>query len=139
MNMAAVLRAILETTGWSQERLADRLDTSQAQISRWLAGKQPRGRNWERIRALAVEHGVLYDHAAPAAGGFSEEPPTLRAAVLQYAIARVEQWLVDKGRALDPARKAEVITLIYEIAVAEEPRGADTSDRRIQQILQLVA
>ncbi|QXN68009.1 repressor protein CI [Microcystis phage Mwe-Yong1] len=59
MDVRSVLRKLMIARGWTQEVLADELDTAQATISRWLAGREPRGRAMERIRELALESGVI--------------------------------------------------------------------------------
>lgn len=59
--MIEKLLAILYTTGWPQDRLAEELGVSQATVSRWIStGQDPRGKNRDNINAL-------YDHycAAP--------------------------------------------------------------------------
>lgn len=59
MEVNAILRAIMLARGWNQDELADHLETTQATVSRWLAGAEPKGRNMERIRALAMELGII--------------------------------------------------------------------------------
>lgn len=51
MDYRQLLRIMLQDT--KQEDLALELDTTQATISRWLSGQEPRGSALERIRALA--------------------------------------------------------------------------------------
>jgi transcriptional regulator with XRE-family HTH domain len=65
MDYARVLKAIMRATGWNQEVLADNLKTTQATISRWLKGREPKGKAVDRIRELAVEHGVVTEAARP--------------------------------------------------------------------------
>jgi repressor LexA len=59
MDVNATLRGIMQARGWNQDELSDRLGTTQATVSRWLAGAEPKGRNMERIRELALESGVI--------------------------------------------------------------------------------
>lgn len=46
------LREILRETGWTQEELASRLETSQATVSRWFKGSEPQGHRRDAILAL---------------------------------------------------------------------------------------
>jgi repressor LexA len=64
MRVTQVLYEILKVRGWTQEQLAERLGTTQATVSRWLKGAEPRGSKLEEIRLLARESGLLDD--APA-------------------------------------------------------------------------
>jgi repressor LexA len=83
-DLTAVIRALLERRGWNQEDLANRLKTTQATVSRWLAGAEPRGDKRDAIRQLATEVGILEDgstarnHIVPimgrVGGGASIEP-----------------------------------------------------------------
>lgn len=59
MDIAAILQGIMVTRDWTQEELADAIPTTQSNVSRWLGGREPRGRNMERIRELALESGVI--------------------------------------------------------------------------------
>ncbi|MFC4624207.1 helix-turn-helix transcriptional regulator [Daeguia caeni] len=43
------LRSILKATGWNQSQLAERLDTTQATVSRWLKGSEPEGHRRDAI------------------------------------------------------------------------------------------
>lgn len=62
MDVIGVLRTLLGERGWSQVELAERLGTSQATISRWLAGdREPRGKSMEAIRSLAIEAGLVHE------------------------------------------------------------------------------
>lgn len=58
-EIAKVVQAILDRTGWTQEQLGERLGTTQVTVSRWLAGTQPRGDTRDAIRLLAAEVGVF--------------------------------------------------------------------------------
>lgn len=49
----------MQARDWTQEELADAIPTTQSNVSRWLSGREPRGRSMERIRELAVESGVI--------------------------------------------------------------------------------
>lgn len=59
MDIAAILSGIMQARGWTQEELADSIPTTQSNVSRWLGGREPRGRAMERIRELALESGVI--------------------------------------------------------------------------------
>lgn len=50
--MRSTLNWILSETGWKQERLAAELDVTQATVSRWFAGSDPRGANRDKVRSL---------------------------------------------------------------------------------------
>ena len=63
MDVQNVIGQLLETTGWSQQRLADEINSTQNNVSRWLKGREPRGRNMESIRTLAIKYGVLDEPA----------------------------------------------------------------------------
>lgn len=58
-DVSTILRAIMDARGWNQDDLAHHVDTTQATVSRWLGGAEPKGRNMERIRELALESGVI--------------------------------------------------------------------------------
>jgi len=49
------LRAILKETGWTQNELADRLEVTQASVSRWLSGGDPRGEQRDKITDIYNE------------------------------------------------------------------------------------
>lgn len=53
--MPKTLQMIMDRTGWNQDRLAERLDTTQATVSRWMSGSDPRGAKRDAIRRLLVE------------------------------------------------------------------------------------
>lgn len=55
----------MRTRDWTQEELADAIPTTQSNVSRWLGGREPRGRNMERIRELAVGSGVIEREPVP--------------------------------------------------------------------------
>jgi len=59
MDLNAILSGIMQARGWNQDELADHLETTQATVSRWLGGAEPKGGNMERIRQLAIESGVI--------------------------------------------------------------------------------
>lgn len=66
MNVPAALQGIMDVRGWAQDELADALDTTQATVSRWLKGREPKGQAMERIRSLAIEAGVIERLPKPA-------------------------------------------------------------------------
>lgn len=49
----------MQVRGWTQEELSDELETTQSNVSRWLGGREPGGRNMERIRQLAIDSRVI--------------------------------------------------------------------------------
>lgn len=57
--MRIIVQSILDGTGWTQAELADRLDTTQVTVSRWLSGAEPRGDMRDKIRELAGELGII--------------------------------------------------------------------------------
>ncbi|MEJ0012831.1 MAG: helix-turn-helix domain-containing protein [Bauldia sp.] len=59
MDIGRLLQELLEAKSWSQEELAARLHTTQANVSRWLKGREPRASQIEAIRDLASELGLL--------------------------------------------------------------------------------
>lgn len=61
MDVPVVIRGLLEITGWTQAKLAERLGVGQNDVSRWLKGREPRGHTMEAIRSLASQHGLLED------------------------------------------------------------------------------
>ena len=64
MDIPSIISALLVERGWTQERLAERLKTTQNNVSRWLSGIEPRGRARDELRALAVESGLIEDVGA---------------------------------------------------------------------------
>lgn len=59
MHVAAILTELMKVRDWTQDDLADSIPTSQATVSRWMSGSEPRGSNMERIRELALESGLI--------------------------------------------------------------------------------
>lgn len=54
------LRAIMKATGWKQAQLADKLNVTQATVSRWFSGSEPEGARRDAINDLyeaVVDHG----------------------------------------------------------------------------------
>lgn len=49
------LRAIMKATGWRQTQLAERLNVTQATVSRWFSGSEPEGQRRDAILALYEE------------------------------------------------------------------------------------
>lgn len=49
------LRAIMKATGWRQTQLAERLNVTQATVSRWFSGSEPEGARRDAILALYDE------------------------------------------------------------------------------------
>lgn len=49
------LRAIMKATGWRQTQLAERLNVTQATVSRWFSGSEPEGQRRDAILALYAE------------------------------------------------------------------------------------
>lgn len=76
MDYRQLLQIMLEDT--SQVELADELGTTQATISRWLKGQEPRGAALERIRMLArkkrlAEDATIEQDDSSALPGFGDE------------------------------------------------------------------
>lgn len=42
----------MKSTGWKQARLAEELKTTQATVSRWFSGSEPKGPQWDAINTL---------------------------------------------------------------------------------------
>lgn len=59
MEISHLIQRLLEVRGWTQEELANAVDTKQNNISRWLAGVEPRGKPRDRIMELARESGLI--------------------------------------------------------------------------------
>jgi transcriptional regulator with XRE-family HTH domain len=60
-DMSGLIVALLAKRAWNQDDLARRLKTTQATVSRWLAGAEPRGDKRDAIRRLATDVGLLED------------------------------------------------------------------------------
>lgn len=60
-DVPKLLRAIMDSKGWTQESLGSRLGVDQPQISRWLKGQKPNGANYEQILFLAQSMGLVGD------------------------------------------------------------------------------
>lgn len=60
-DMRGLILALLSKRGWNQDQLARRLKTTQATVSRWVAGSEPRGDKRDAIRHLAAEVGLQID------------------------------------------------------------------------------
>jgi DNA-binding transcriptional regulator YiaG len=62
MQPTTLVQKILRHTGWKQQVLAQRLNVSQATISRWQSGEaDPRGSERDRLRALARELELIHN------------------------------------------------------------------------------
>jgi phage repressor protein C with HTH and peptisase S24 domain len=67
MKFSRIIQGLLDVRGWTQEQMAESLSTAQNNVSRWLAGVEPRGQMRDRILAMARDSGVIEDeHAARA-------------------------------------------------------------------------
>lgn len=49
------LRAILKATGWRQQHLAEKLNVTQATVSRWFSGSEPEGHRRDAINDMYEE------------------------------------------------------------------------------------
>lgn len=58
MDVIQILAA-LEEKGWTQEKIARDLQTTQPTVSRWANGSEPRGVLRDRLRDLAGREGIL--------------------------------------------------------------------------------
>lgn len=61
MEISHLIQRLLDVRGWTQEELAAAVDTKQNNISRWIAGVEPRGKPRDRIIELARESGLIED------------------------------------------------------------------------------
>lgn len=52
MNIRARIQAIMDVKEWNQEELAEELQVTQATVSRWMNGADPRGETRDRINEL---------------------------------------------------------------------------------------
>lgn len=79
-DMPALLKKMMEATGDGQVELARRLGgkISQPNVSRWLAGADPGGKNYRRIIALAEELGIIGDvRSEDVAAGLDKPRPRM--------------------------------------------------------------
>lgn len=58
----------LLASGLTQKDIAERIGTTQATVSRWCNGADPRGRHRDSLRALAGQVGVIGGMTAPVVG-----------------------------------------------------------------------
>lgn len=66
MDVPELLQAIRAARGWTQEELADALESGQSSVSRWeKGGGVPYGRTMERVRELARESGIVEREPVP--------------------------------------------------------------------------
>lgn len=137
-DLTAVIKALLERRGWNQEDLANRLKTTQATVSRWLAGAEPRGDKRDAIRQLAAELGILGDgttatsHVVPimgrVGGGASIEPDFeqvpaegVEQVELPYAIAEDLIGFRIIGDSMAPTYEEDAIIIVER----EQPYALD--------------
>ncbi|MET4266349.1 repressor LexA [Bradyrhizobium sp. LA8.1] len=59
MEISHLIQGLLSARGWTQEDLAAAVVTKQNNVSRWLAGVEPRGKARDRIMELARESGLI--------------------------------------------------------------------------------
>lgn len=55
MTIDQKLRAIMKATGWKQQQLAERFGVTQATVSRWFSGSEPKGEIYRAIEDLYTE------------------------------------------------------------------------------------
>ena len=99
---ANMIRAIMLRTGWKQAVLAEQLDTSQSQISRWLNGASATWDDGIRIKALAEREDALTN---------GTRTNTMGPRVM------VEMRLTKEGRLMPPeaGREMQVATVPFPI------------------------
>lgn len=104
--MPKTLLTIIDRTGWNQDRLAERLGTTQATVSRWMSGSDPRGAKRDAIRRLLIEvsAGDLDSMDVAALSGAGRRPADRQIPVVGYVGAGSEVFTFDdheKGGGLD--------------------------------------
>lgn len=77
--------------------------------------------------------------SGPPAGGRHPRkisPHLINSTILEHTIEKVESGLSKKGRALDPARKARLISLLYEYSIEA---GKEVDSELVDKYLGLIA
>ncbi|WP_410052824.1 XRE family transcriptional regulator [Bradyrhizobium sp. SZCCHNRI1058] len=59
MKISDLIQGLLSVRQWTQEDLAEAVGTKQNNVSRWIAGVEPRGQTRDRILELARESGLI--------------------------------------------------------------------------------
>jgi len=122
------LQAIMDRTGWNQEELAGRLATSQATVSRWLKGADPRGQSHAAIQDLyqRVVTGDIDSMDVAEMSGTSRRSNNRLVTIVGYVGAGSEIFPVDdheKGAGLDeveapfPVRPGTVCAVVRGISM----------------------
>jgi transcriptional regulator with XRE-family HTH domain len=112
--------------GWSQAELAERTDVSRDTVSRIERGQVPDAVFLGRLSEAA---GVSCEWLVLGREGEGERGPQGRSAldesVLGGVLEGVEEELRALGVPMEPKKKAELVTLLYEMMVAEQGRRPD--------------
>jgi len=58
MDVARSLAKLMEEKDWNQSQLAEKLDTTQATVSRWMNGADPKGKTLQKIASLLKSEGI---------------------------------------------------------------------------------
>lgn len=93
-DIAELLKKMMEAMAGGQVELAKRLGgkISQPQVSRWLAGAEPNGKNYQRIFALANELGLLGDVRSEDVSELIEQGPRREIPVRGYVGANSQSF-----------------------------------------------
>lgn len=89
---------------------------------------------------IAEAFGVSLDWLSGRGGALKHGGSPLSERYLTEAISIVEEWLDNNDRTMVPAKKAEVVTQLYEFIVDDALQGRSPVDvKRLHGILRLVA
>lgn len=149
------LKKVRKALALTQDAMAAKLGMSLRTYSRYETGaRKPRGDDLRALAALGAninwilngEGHMWLESEGPA--GLAEGQLPLKAdaqpidfRLLSETIRLVEGWLEEHRRVLDPGKKAEVVTTLYEMAVedgAAAGRQVDADLKRVDRVLRLV-
>jgi repressor LexA len=118
-NVADLIRQIQLATGWTQSELAEKLDTTQANVSRWVGGSEPKRDNYDKIVAQCRQLGLYVPvvTASPPASIVVSGFVGTRGEVFQGGVPRIEAPMV-------PSPTVKTVALIVQgDAMAPEIRA----------------
>lgn len=131
--------------GESVNSFARKCGVGESLLRKYLAGGMP---GLDKAAAIADVAGVSLDWLATGRGVMRPRASAAHDAgtrqvdanLLRETISIVEEWLVLNNRSMEPAKKADVISKLYQFLAEDIADGSARIDRRTaQKILRLVA
>jgi transcriptional regulator with XRE-family HTH domain len=134
------LVALRKIWGKSQRVMAVDAGVSLNSWQRYEAGAPPSAEVLARLAQLGANPGWLLLGQEPLLQKDVVPPAAYDGALMRDVIVALEELLGEEGRILSPAKKAELIDLVYQLETAERAQGrAGLSGAKIIQLVRQVA